>query len=117
MRDQFSRDTQLEMGSQAERGDFYHLYINGHYWGLYNTCERPEANYGESYFGGDEDDYDVIKVEAGPYVINATDGNMTAWNSLYNLLRFGNLTDNVLYQRLQGNNPDGTPNPTYRFVP
>jgi hypothetical protein len=112
MRDQFSRDTQLEMGQQAERGNYYHLYINGQYWGLYNTCERPEANYGETYFGGVEDDYDTIKVEAGPYTINATDGNMTAWNNLYNLAKAGLSTD-AAYQRLLGNNPDGTPNPAY----
>ncbi len=112
MRDQFSRDAQLEMGQQAERGDYYHLYINGMYWGVFNTCERPEAAYGETYFGGAEDDYDTIKVEAGPYAVNATDGNMTAWTALYNLAKAGVSTD-AAYQRLLGNNPDGTPNPTY----
>jgi hypothetical protein len=44
LRDQLSRDMQLAMGQQGERGDFYHLYINGVYWGLYNTDERPEAS-------------------------------------------------------------------------
>ena len=63
LRDQFSRDTQLAMGHQAERGDYYHLYINGQYWGLYNSAERPDADYAASYFGGDEDDYDVVKVD------------------------------------------------------
>ncbi|MGV3771467.1 MAG: lamin tail domain-containing protein [Verrucomicrobiales bacterium] len=112
LRDQFSRDTQLAMGHNAERGNFYHLYINGQYWGIYNTCERPEASYGETYFGGAEDDYDVIKVEAGAYTINATDGNMTAWNSLYNMARAG-FASNEAYQKVQGNNPDGTPNPNF----
>jgi hypothetical protein len=63
LRDQFSRDTQLAQGQQGERGDFYHLYINGEYWGLFNTDERPEASFGETYFGGNKEDYDVIKVE------------------------------------------------------
>ncbi|MCP5527463.1 MAG: lamin tail domain-containing protein [Verrucomicrobiales bacterium] len=112
VRDQWSRDAQLAMGSQAERGEFYHLYINGQYWGIFNTCERPEASYGETYFGGDKDDYDVIKVEAGPYSIFATDGNMTAWTQLYNTARTGLATD-AAYERVQGNNPDGTPNPEY----
>jgi hypothetical protein len=89
IRDQFSRETQLDMGHQGERGDYYHLYINGMYWGLYNTCERPEASFGETYFGGNKDDYDVIKVEAGPYSINATDGNMAAWTQLYNMCKAG----------------------------
>lgn len=110
LRDQFSRDTQLEMGHQAERGDFYHLYINGQYWGLFNTCERPEAAYGETYFGGAREDYDTIKVE--PYNTVATDGTMDAWVQLYNMAKAG-LATTEAYQRVQGNNPDGTPNAAY----
>jgi len=112
IRDQFSRDTQLAMGWQAERGDFYHLYINGQYWGLYNTDERPEASWAASYYGGTSDDYDVIKVEAGPYTINATDGDMGAWTRLWNVAKAG-LTSNDAYFKIQGRNPDGTPNPAY----
>jgi hypothetical protein len=113
LRDQFSRDTQLAMGHQAERGDFYHLYINGQYWGLYNTDERPEAAYAASYFGGNREDYDTVKVAAdNSYTIYATDGNMTAWTTLYNLAKAGLSTD-AAYQKILGNNPDGTPNPNY----
>jgi len=111
-RDQFSRDTQLELGHQAERGNFYHLFINGQYWGIFNTCERPEASYGETYFGGRKEDFDVVKVEAGPYVIGPTDGTLAAWNSLYTSLRTTPVTE-ATYQRLQGRNPDGTINPAY----
>lgn len=111
MRDQFNRDLQLAMGSQGERGDYYHLYINGQYWGLYNTCERPEASYAESYYGGDKDDYDVIKVETGPYTILATDGTMAGWTTVYNLARAG--VDDTKFRRLLGQNPDGTRNPSY----
>jgi hypothetical protein len=113
MRDQFSRDSQLEMGGMGERGNYYHLYINGQYWGLYNTCERPEAAFAATYFGGDKDDYDVIKVSPdNGYTIGATDGNMTAWTTLYNLGRAG-LTNDAAYERILGNNPDGTRNPAY----
>ncbi len=112
MRDVFSRDTQLAMGQNAERGNYYHLYINGMYWGLYNTAERPEASYAATYFGGNKTNFDVVKVEAGPYSINATDGNMTAWTTLYNLAKAG-LSSNASYRRVQGLNPDGTPNPAY----
>jgi hypothetical protein len=111
LRDQFSRDAQLAMGHQSERGNFYHLYLNGQYWGLFNTCERPEASYAETYFGGNKEDYDVIKVETGPYALVATDGNMTAWTQLYNTVKAG-VTDEV-YWRIQGRNPDGTRNPNY----
>jgi hypothetical protein len=112
IRDVFSRDTQLAMGQPAERGDYYHLYINGQYWGLYNSDERPEASYAASYFGGNKEDYDVIKVETGPYTIRATDGNMQAWTRLYNICKAG-ITNNAAYFRIQGKNPDGTPNPDY----
>lgn len=112
IRDQFSRDSQLDMGRQGERGNYYHLYINGQYWGLYNTCERPEAAYAATYYGGNKEDYDVIKVEAGPYTINATDGNMDAWTRLYNAAKAG-VADNAAYFKLEGRNADGTPNPAY----
>lgn len=113
IRDQFNRDAQLQMGQQGERGNYYHLFINGQYWGLYNTCERPEASYGETYYGGLKENFDVIKVEAGPYAINPTDGNQVAWNELYTACKAG-VADNAAYQKLQGLNPDGTPNPSYR---
>lgn len=112
VRDQFNRDLQLAMGHQGERGEFYHLYINGQYWGIFNTCERPEASYGETYFGGRREDYDVVKVEAGPYTINATDGNLDTWTRLYQLAQAGFATT-AAYQYVQGNNPDGTRNPAY----
>jgi hypothetical protein len=114
LRDQVNRDLQLAMGQPAERGDYYHLYINGQYWGLYNTDERAEASYGATYFGGKPDDYDVIKADndSGNQV-RATDGNLTAWTDLYNTLKgTANITE-ATYQRIQGNNPDGTPNPDY----
>lgn len=120
LRDQFSRDTQLAMGHPAARGDFYHLYINGQYWGLYNTCERPEASYGASYFGGAKEDYDALKIPGGfafgggggqrresPF---PTDGNIDAWRRLYDIAKAG-LTNDEAYQRILGKNPDGTRNP------
>jgi len=76
VREVFSRDAQREMGQPYTRSRYYHLYINGQYWGLYQTQERSEASYGESYFGGDKDDFDTIKAEAGPYTAVATDGNL-----------------------------------------
>lgn len=112
LRDLFARDTQLAMGQPATRGDFFHLYINGQYWGLGNTQERAEADFAASYFGGESDNYDVIKVDWGPFTVYATDGNMTAWTDFYNLIKAG-VTTEAAYQRLLGNNPDGTRNPAY----
>ena len=111
IRDQFSRDAQLAMGHQGERGDFYHLYINGVYWGLFNTCERPEASYGASYFGGSADDYDVVKV-SDTFSAEATDGNLEAWTRLWRQAVKGFASDSS-YFSVQGMNADGTPNPAH----
>lgn len=108
--DPFSRDTQLAMGRPGTRGNFYHVYLNGQYWGLYNTEERPESEYGASYFGGQPADYDVIRVEAGPYDVIATEGSLDAWLRLWQAATNGFASD-TNYQRVQGNHPDGTPNP------
>lgn len=114
-RDIFSRDTQRDMGEPYTRGRYYHLYIDGQYWGLYQTQERSEAFYGETYFGGDEDDYDVVKVEAGPYVIQATDGTLDAWQRLWEAATAGFASD-AAYLKAQGKNADGTDNANYEVL-
>ncbi|RPJ37863.1 MAG: hypothetical protein EHM35_05835, partial [Planctomycetaceae bacterium] len=113
VREVFSRDVQGETGQPYTRTRFYHVYINGYYWGLYQTQERSEASYAESYFGGDKDDYDVVKADRSVgRAMLATDGNMDAFRRLYDAFTQG-LADNTRYYRLQGMDPDGTPNPAY----
>ena len=116
VRDQFSRDTQLAMGHQAERGIYTHLYINGQYWGIYCPAERPEASYAESYFGGDKLDYDVVKHSGAPsYTNEATDGDIQAWLRLWQMATNGFSSD-AAYERARGNNPDGSRNPSYEIL-
>ena len=111
--DVFSRDNQKAMGQPYTRSRYHHLYINGVYWGLYQSQERSEANYGASYFGGEADDYDVIKSTGGPqYLTETTDGNFDAWRQLWTELQAG-VENDADYMRLQGLNLDGTPNPDY----
>jgi hypothetical protein len=107
MRDIWSRDTQLAMGRPATRGRFYHLYLNGLYWGLYQTDERAEAAYGEAYFGGDQTDYDVVKTRG-----ELTDGTRDSWRRLWEKWSAG-FTSNAAYFNVLGQNPDGTPNPDF----
>lgn len=111
VRDVMSRDAQLAMNGLSTRGNFYHLYINGVYWGLYNTEERPEAAFAESYIGGRAEDYDTIKQLDG-YLSGPTDGNTDAWYRLWRAATNGFAGD-ADYFRVQGMNPDGTPNPAY----
>jgi hypothetical protein len=114
VREVFSRDTQRDMGRPYTRSRYYHLYLDGQYWGLYQTQERAEASYAASYFGGDKEDYDVVKSKAGNggYDIEATDGTLDAWRQLWNAAGSGFDNDDTYY-RVQGLNPDGTRNPSY----
>jgi len=113
LRDQFSRDAQTAMGRPTTLGNFFHLYVNGQYWGVYNTEERSEASYGETYFGGRAEDYDTVKVDPDlGYNIEPTDGDLNAWRRLWDVAVAGFSTD-AAYYRVQGLNIDGTPNPAY----
>lgn len=118
VRDVFSRDVQGLMGQPYTRSRYYHLYINGQYWGLYQTEERPEASFAASYLGGSPEDYDVVKSAGsnGGYQNEATDGTMASYQRLANYFyQAGGLSDANMasYWRAQGMNPDGSRNSSY----
>ncbi len=113
--DLYARSTQGALGQPYTRGNFYHLYINGIYWGVYNTEERAEASYGATYFGGVQEDYDVVRVEFGAFDVTATDGDLGAWRRLWQAATNG-FVNNADYEKVQGNNPDGTPNPNFEVL-
>ena len=112
IRDQWGRDTQIAMGQPGDRGDFFHLYINGLYWGLYNTQERHDASFAAHYFGGNEGDYDVVKYDNTFGGTNDADGTIASWRRLHDAA-YADFTTAAKYQRVQGNNPDGSRNPAY----
>src|SRR5678815_5869422 len=74
------------MGQPYARTGYFHLYINGIYWGVYNFEERTEAAFAETYLGGVKDNIDVVKSagSSGGYNTEMTDGNFLAWKSLFN---------------------------------
>ena len=101
LRDIFSRDLQGATGQPYTRSRYYHLYLNGQYWGVYQTQERSEARFAASYFGGSSEDYDVAKVNAGPgapYTIEVTDGTLDAYNRLWQAASKGFATDAAYYR-------------------
>ena len=108
----FSRDLQRVMGHPYTRSRFYHLYLNGVYWGLYQTQERSEEDFAVSYLGGIEEDYDVIKPDDYKQ-IEATSGNLAAYTALWNSCKIG-YTSYGEYFKVQGLNVDGTPNSQYK---
>lgn len=107
LRDVWSRDSQRDMEQPYSRSRFYHLYLNGHYWGIYMTQERTDANYGAAYFGGKKEDYDTVKTRG-----DVTDGNGNARSRLYQVARKG-FRDDRDYFNVQGMNPDGSRNPEF----
>lgn len=113
VREVFSRDTQRDMGMPHTRSRYYHLYLNGQYWGLYMSQERGDADWAATHLGGVAEDWDTIKTTQPGYVTQASDGNFEAFHALHDLAvnqgvegaNAGN------YWRARGLNPDGTRNP------
>ncbi len=116
VREVFSRDVQRDLGDPYTRSRYHHLYLNGVYWGVYMSQERSQEDFGESYLGGNDTDYDVIKSglreTGGPTEVAA--GNDAAWQQLFTLAQ--NLANNPTtnannYWTMQGLHSDGTRNP------
>ncbi len=107
IRDQWVRDTQIALGQPSSPGTFVQLYLNGFYWGLYNLCERPDDSFAAEHLGGKSEDYDVLADFADVHA-----GDAKAWNQMMSLAG-KDLTVTANYQRLMGNNANGTRNPAY----
>jgi hypothetical protein len=111
-RDEFGRRTQLAMGWPAGHGRYMHIYINGVYWGAYNTIERPDAAFAATYFDDvSKDQWDGLNNGSA---IN--EGTTATWNTLNNLV--GGITTaadeaerTAIYMDAQGLNPDGSEDP------
>ncbi len=117
LREVLGRDLQGAFGQPYTRSRYYHLYLNGVYWGLYMTQERAEANHGEAYLGGDDDDYDTVKSagSSGSYNTEATDGSIAPgsdWETLWQMARDQQATPTVdRFMDMQGLLPDGARDP------
>ncbi|MDB4301844.1 CotH kinase family protein, partial [Akkermansiaceae bacterium] len=84
IRDQWVRQTMLDMGnSAAGEGFMSHVFINGLYWGLHNICERADASH---YSEHNDADADLIDARNGS---EYTDGNGTAWNQISGVVNSG----------------------------
>jgi hypothetical protein len=107
VQDLWAKDTQLEMGHISAHSRYVHLYLNGIYWGLYNISERIDDDFLESYIGGDKSEYDIVKDYE-----ELMCGTKDAWNYLWTTVN-GQITNTAVYEKLIGNNPDGTRNPSF----
>jgi len=61
IQDQYVSDLHNAMGGQSPHGLYAHLYINGLYWGMYYVHERPDDAWAAQMFGGEKEEYDVLK--------------------------------------------------------
>lgn len=95
IRDQWAKDVQLAMGHPAARSLYAHVYINGIYWGMYNPTERGSAGFGESYLGGEKEEFHALN--SG----EAIDGEAarTDYQALLSLANQG-LTDAARYREM-----------------
>jgi len=80
LREIYARDTLFDMGQRSSHGISVHLYLNGIYWGMYQSAENPDADFFASYFGGTDGDYDVFKDN------DLEDGDSAALDALRALL-------------------------------
>ncbi|MHC4286424.1 MAG: CotH kinase family protein, partial [Planctomycetota bacterium] len=95
-RDQFVSDVQNAMGGYGTHGRHVHLYLNGLYWGLYWLHERPDEHFAASYFGGDDDDYDVLKHSSSTVIHGTGD----SYSDMFGIANSG-LGSNTQYQLIQ----------------
>jgi hypothetical protein len=75
-------------------------------WGV-RISERLDEEFMETYLGGREEDFDIIK----DYT-ELVSGSLDDWNTTMSLANNG-LADNASYFRIQGKNTDGTDNSGY----
>ena len=110
-RDVWMRDTQIATGNLAADSTYAHLYINGLYWGLYWPSERVDDAYLASRFGGEEEDWDIVRDFNELFR-----GQRTAYDAMISMSRQIDAASpsvaNTLFQQIQGKAADGTDDPT-----
>lgn len=99
VRDQFTSDLMNAIGHPSFHGKFFNVFLNGLYWGLHYTHEMPDESFAAEYFGGEPEDYDVIRntTTMTPQVLS---GDLEAWNKVLSLSNTG-LTNHAQYAELQ----------------
>ncbi len=110
MRDVFAANTQLAMGQPGYHSQYVFLYVDGLFWGVYEMMERPDANFAASYLGGSSSDWEANN--AG-HEVNGASTNLPMWNALQSFPSSNTMTTVAAFEKVQGNNANGTPNAGY----
>jgi hypothetical protein len=107
LRDAWYKDSYLATKNTTAHSKFIHLFINGMYWGVYHMSERVDNDLLESYLGGNEEDYDVIKDFS-----EVLSGVKTDWDNMFVMAR-KDMSQNANYFKVLGQNEDGSENASY----
>ena len=105
-RDVWARRMQRKLGRTSVNALYVHLFLNGMYWGLYNVAERVDDQFGKDHLGGKKSDIDVVKLEEdGGYHIEASEGDLEAWNLMVQTAKVvggsrSDITPEEAYQQL-----------------
>ena len=103
---------QRKMGWTSVNALYVHVFLNGMYWGLYNIAERVDDKFVTNHLGGEKEDVDVIKIEEdGGNHLEASEGDMEAYDLMTETVSMA-AYDAEAYNRLQGLDADGNPDPT-----
>ena len=109
-RDQFGRRSASDIGIPSSRGRYFHIYLNGVYWGVYNVVERPDVSFGKTHFGAKKEEWDAIN-----FGTPINDSLKDSWNTLVSLSADvgsagSEAARTTAYMKVQGLNPDGSSN-------
>jgi len=98
----WARLIQKKMGYPSSNGIYVNVFLNGMYWGIYSISERINDDFCVTHFGGDKEDYDVVKVteDNTGQRLEASDGNLTKWKEMVRLAEKS--ADNTYYFKLTG---------------
>jgi hypothetical protein len=94
-RDEWLRESQIEISGVGVHGIFVHLYLNGLYWGLYNLLERPNEDWASSYRGGSAGSWYVVNQRG------SVGGSDDRFKKLLDLFEHGGLDDPERYAAVQ----------------
>jgi hypothetical protein len=93
IRDGWVKETWRDMGHEGSHTRYFHLYLNGLYWGIYDFGERIDAAFAANYFGGERTDYDAMASKPTA----AIDGDAIAYQAMVSAVRSRDMTDLANY--------------------
>ncbi len=82
----FSRDSMRDLGQFSPNTRYFHLFLNGIYWGLYMYEERVSQCYAAAVNGGSKNDYDVVRTQQPNYVTDLVEGEREAMEQVLRIV-------------------------------